>query len=268
MNKMLRAVFKILILVLPLNALSAESRNQELLIGISFSIPPYVIKEQNNGLELALLKRCLEGSGYTVKTSFLPLARSLLDFQSGRLNGVINVKKGSVEGFYTDEVITFRNYAISLKKNMFQILNMRALSQKSIVAFQRASKFLEPTFRDVVRHNNEYREVADQSLQVKQLFKHRVDVVVMEQKIFKYFRKQLFDLNVELGEQSYFSSTEILQPVVYHDIFKPSHYRFAFRSESVRDNFNAILREIKSNGEYNRILEQYDINLELPKKQP
>jgi len=265
--RIFKVLFKIIIVLIPLNALSAEPNNQELLIGISFSIPPYVIKERNDGLELAILKRCLEANGYKVLTSYLPLARTLLNFQDGSIDGVINVRKGTVKGFYTDVVISFRNYAISLEKNKIQIKSINDLSRRSIVAFQRASNFLEPTFGDVVRYNSEYREVADQSLQVKQLFKHRVEVIVMEKQIFKYFRKQLFDRSVKLGKKFYFSPNEILQTVVYHDIFKPSHYRFAFLSERVRDDFNASLRDIISTGEYEKIMKQYDINLELPTKQ-
>ncbi len=259
----LRVLFKLIITLISLNAVSAEPNNQELLIGISFSIPPYVIKERNDGLELAILKRCLEANGYKVLTSYLPLARTLLSFHDGSIDGVINVRKGTVEGFYTDAVITFRNYAMSLEKNKFQIKSIKDLNRRSIVAFQKASSFLEPVFGDVVRYNSEYREVADQSLQVKQLFKHRVEVIVMEQKIFKYFRKQLFDRSVKLGKRSILSPNEIRQPIVYHDIFKPSHYRFAFLSERVRDDFNASLREIKRNGEYEKIMKRYDTNLEL-----
>lgn len=263
---LLRGLVKLLLVIVSLNAMSDEIDKKDLTIGISFSIPPYVIQKNDDGLELALLKRCLEKSNYKVNIAYLPSARTLLNFEDGQIDGVINVKDGTVKGFYTDVVITFRNYAISLRENDFQIHTISDLAGKSIVAFQKASKFLEPSFGQLAKSNRSYGEVADQSLQVKQLLKHRVDIVVMEQKIFKYLRRDLFDTSVIQGKKSYFSAAEIRQDIAYHDIFTPSDYKFAFNSKKVRDDFNENLREIRQNGEYDTIINRYDVSLELPNK--
>ncbi|MCG8613409.1 MAG: transporter substrate-binding domain-containing protein [Pseudomonadales bacterium] len=158
---------------------------KELLIGISFSIPPYVIQEKDNGLELEVLRQAFEVKGYTVLPSYLPLARTFMSFEDGSLDGVINVKEGMVNGHYSDIVITFQNYAISLSENNLKIDSLQDLGGKSVAAFQRAAFILGADFANVVLSNSDYLEVADQSLQVKQLFRDRVEVIVMEEKIFK-----------------------------------------------------------------------------------
>ncbi len=248
----------------PSLASGAPKKDRELLMGISFSIPPYVITEENAGLELELLRESFAIKGYTVLPSYLPLARTFMNFEEGSLDGVINVKEGMVNGYYSDVVITFHNQAISLKEKGLKIDSIEDLSQKSIVAFQRASVILGPELAKAVQHNSEYNEVADQSLQVKQLFWERVDVVIMDRKIFKYFRRWLFDRSSTLKGEYIVRGHDLRRPIVYHNIFPPSEYRFAFLSEQVRDDFNQGLQAIKSSGIYDELLQKYDDDLELP----
>ncbi|WP_051085279.1 hypothetical protein [Hahella ganghwensis] len=66
---------------------------KKLIIGISFSIPPYVITEENSGLELEILRESFAVKGYSILPSYLPLARTFINFEDGSLDGVINVKK-------------------------------------------------------------------------------------------------------------------------------------------------------------------------------
>ena len=261
----LMRTFIILCLVLHHSmALAEQEDDRNLMIGISFSIPPYVIAEKNDGLELELLRQSFAVKGYTVLPSYLPLARTFMSFEDGSLDGVINVKPGMVNGFYSDVVITFHNHAISLKNNELKINSLEDLHQKSIVAFQRASFILGPQFASVVQTNSDYDEVADQSLQVKQLFRNRADVIIMDKKIFKYFRKWLYDRSLSLKGEYIVSQKDLLRPIIYHDIFPPSDYQFAFLSEQVRDDFNAGLSTIKTNGVYEQILRKYDNDLDLP----
>jgi len=245
-------------------SLCAEPNKRELLIGISFSIPPYVIKELNSGLELEILRQVFKVNGYTVLPSYLPLARTFMHFQEGSIDGVINVKKGMVKGFYTDVVVIFKNYAVSLQERQLEINNIQALSNKSVGAFQRAKSILGTNFHNAVQNNSNYSEWADQSIQLKQLYKYRVEVIVLEQKIFKYYRKKLFDRSLVLGGQYFISQSELRKPVIFHDIFTPSEYRFAFISEQVRDHFNEGLRLIKKNGVYDNIMKKYAEDFSLP----
>lgn len=261
---MLTRLLLLLTFIAGLPCLASPAQEKKVVIGISFSIPPYVVKEENNGLELEILRQSFAVNGYKVLPSYLPLARTFMNFQDGSLDGVINVKDGMIKGYYSDVVITFRNKAVSLEENNLTINSIDDLSRKSIVAFQRASTILGKDFGKVVEYNSEYREVADQSLQVKQLFKNRAEVIILEEKIFKYFRRWLFNRSRSLKGSYILTEKELRKPVIYHDIFLPSEYKFAFISEKVRDDFNDGLRTIRNNGLYEQIINTYNQDLELP----
>ncbi len=250
--------------VFSLQAMGKEKSPRELIIGISFSIPPYVITEENAGLELDILRQSFSIKGYTVLPSYLPLARTFMNFEEGSLDGVINVKPGMVDGYYSDVVITFHNQAVTLKDKELAIDSFDDLTKKSVVAFQKATVILGREFASAVEYNSEYNEVADQSLQVKQLFRNRTDIIILERRIFKYFRRWLYDRADTLRGDYIVKQKDLLRPVVFHDIFPPSDYRFAFLSEQVRDDFNEGLRTIKNNGTYDLIINKYDQDLELP----
>jgi polar amino acid transport system substrate-binding protein len=257
LTAIIRGFFSLLILLACTDAWSTEPENKDLLIGISFSIPPYVIKESNTGLELEILKEAFKVTGYTIKPSYLPLARTFIHFQEGSIDGTINVKEGMVDGFYSDVAITFRNYAISLEERQIEVTSINDLSDKSLGAFQRAKQLLGNKFHSAVQNNSNYNEWADQTIQLKQLYKQRVEVIVLEQRIFNYFRQQLFDRSTALKGRYFISPSELQKPVVFHEIFAPSDYKFAFLSEQVRDDFNMGLRTIKSNGVYDDIFMRY-----------
>ncbi len=230
---------------------------KQLSIGISFSIPPYVIKDAGTGLELEILREAFKVKGYTVTPVFLPLARTFMHFNQGKTDGVLNVKEGFVDGFYSDEVINFQNCAISLKDNNFNIDTIEDLADKRIVAFQMASKILGTEFGTMAEQNKDYLEIADQSIQLNLLFKERTDVVVMDKRIFNYFKIRAVEA-LEQGKLAFFQHKDELQKKVqYHCIFPPSRYKFAFITEQIRDDFNLGLRSIKKNGVYDAIFEKY-----------
>lgn len=241
-------------LLLILLLVGAERLNaEELKIGISFSIPPYVITENDSGLELGILQESLRVKGYTVSPQYLPLARSFAAFEEGKLDGVINVKEGMLSsGFYSDVAITFQNVGISLAKNQIICNQVSDLQELRVMAFQRASTILGEEFGRMAQANKKYYgEVAKQILQINVLLTGRVDVVVMEQNIFKYFHGLA-------QEKHILSEANLKEPVVVHNIFPPTEYQFAFRTKRQRDDFNTGLAAIRANGIYPNLFKKYD----------
>jgi len=244
-------------LALSLGLLFSGAHADVLTIGVSFSIPPYVIQENNTGLELELLNMALAASGHKVKVTYLPLARTFHELREGKLDGIINVHEGMVDKvFYSDVAIVFQNCAISLAKNHLKIDKINDLKGKRIVAFQRASVLLEPEFSEAMASNDEYSEVARQLLQVYMLMKDRVDAVVMDRNIFQYYRKQALLQNA-------LSAAELQQALVFHPVFAPTEYRFAFQSERIRDDFNHGLGLIKADGRWQELQDKYRQEMEL-----
>lgn len=223
----------------------------EIKIGVSLSIPPYVIQATNSGLELELLNQALAVKGHTASIHYLPLARTFHELREGKLDGIINIKDGMLDNvFYSNVAITYQNCAISLEKNHFTINNIDDLKNKQVVSFQRASSLLGEEFAKMVKANSGYQEQARQVQQVYMLMKHRADVVVMDKNIFKYYLKQAY-LEGKLTEN------DLKQQAICHQIFAPTEYKFAFLSEQIRDDFNAGLKQITQDGSLVALQEKY-----------
>lgn len=223
----------------------------ELKIGVSLSIPPYVIQESDSGLELDLLYQALAVKGHTANIEYLPLARTFHELREGKLDGIINVKEGMIENvFYSNVAIRYQNCAISLEKNNFSINSIKDLTDKKVVSFQRAASFLGDEFAQMTKANPSYQEQARQIQQVYMLMKHRADVVVMDKNIFTYYLRQAF-IEGKLTE------VESKQVAVCHRIFPPTEYKFAFLSEQIRDDFNLGLKQITEDGTLIALQEKY-----------
>lgn len=242
-----KSLLMLLLLGIQTNLLFAD----EITIGVSFSIPPYVIKETKQGIELEILQEAFKVTGHTINIEFLPFARTFMLLEEGKLDGIINTKKGMLDNvFYSDIAITFQNCAISLAKNNYpDFNNLSFLKDKDLIAFQRASEILGNEFNKITKKNDKYEEVASQSSQVLQLFLERnADFIIIESNIFKYYRKKAFE---RIGNKAHI-------PVKYHHIFPPTEYRFAFSKKQIRHDFNIGLQTIKNNGIYNKITDKYE----------
>lgn len=219
-------------------------------LGISFSIPPYVILEDDSGLELDIIKEAFRISGHKVVPHYMPLDRSFRLYESNQLDGVINVKKGMVKGYYTSDVITFQNCAITLKRNGLKIESIADLKGKSVVSFQNAKKFLGLSFREAIEGFSYYREVARQKMQIHMLFLDRVDAVILDRNIFDYFRMKVYE-SIDIPQEI------TAKKVVYHCFFEPSKYKLAFHNKLLRDDFDRGLKIIRDNGTYENIQKTY-----------
>jgi len=228
---------------------------QLLEIGISMSIPPWVMKDTNSGIELDILYAALDSDAYIVKPNYLPFAMAFNLFDEGKLDGIINAKEGVTRtGYFSEPVVEFQNVAVSLAHKAYPAnIDVDFLGNKSVVAFQKASSLLGARFGRMAEQNPDYQEIAKQNLQINLLFIRNTDFVVMDKSIFGYywFRAVNEQTNPELRAR-YF------KPVQFHYIFEPTHYPFVFKSEAVRDAFNQGLTRLKLTGQYGEILNKYD----------
>ncbi len=241
--------FLLVLNILFLNTVFAD----EITIGVGFALPPYVIQDSDSGIEIDILKEAFAVKGHTVKIRYLPNVRTLSFFEEGKLDGAINVKKDSLLlGYYSDDVISFQNVAISLEENDFSINNIIDLkdSKFTVLAFQNASKFLGDEFAQVAAENKNYLEISDQSLHAVILLKKRVDVLISDKRVF------LFHLRNAL-EKAKLLPKEQKRKVKIHSIFPPTNYSFVFKLEKIRDDFNEGLKVIRENGTYDLIMDRY-----------
>lgn len=234
-----------LILLLPIGSLVAEP----LRVGVSFAIPPYVIKHEGRGIELDLLREAFAGSGYELEFNYLPLERTFRMLEEGKLDAIINVKPGMLNNAYLSQpVLTFHNRVFTLAPT--SIGRMTDLRGLRVSAFQRARQILGADFARIADQNPRYEEVARQEGQVQKLLLGRTDAVILEQRVFQYYLAQL---TREAQSAGRYSTGQVRE----HDLFAPTRYHFAFRQAQQQQWFDRQLDNMRKDGRYERIFATY-----------
>lgn len=224
----------------------AWAADKPLLIGIGLSKPPYVIQSENAGAEYDLVARALEIAGYKMVPRYMPLRRVPHAMNGGILDGATLVRPHmDVKGYLSNDIIRYQNYAISREDAELKLNHLADIAKYRVVAFQNASNLLGGTFKDAVKDNSEYREVANQELQIRLLMAGRTDIVISDFRIFLHFKRKVEE---SAGEKF---------KVRFHRLFAPTPYGVAFRKREVRDAFDRAIEEMRRSGEYTDILRRY-----------
>jgi len=221
-------------------------------LSVGLTVAPYVIKaknvtEKDSGFEVDIVREIFALEGYEVQFVHQPLERTKISFKQKFVDGVTAIKKNYPEiqgSFVSDEYITYHNFAVSLTTQNLKIDSIDDLKNKSVLGFQQAKFAFGKEFESMAEKNPDYREIADQKNQIGMLFLKRVDVIVLDHRIFKYIRSRLKNIPTK-------------QEVTFHQLFAPSVFRIAFRNRKMRDVFNRGLKELRSSGRYEKIIRLY-----------
>lgn len=219
---------------------------KELKVAVGLSLPPYIIQDSDNGMEVDILRQALADSGNTAKLVYVPFIRVPTSLSDGTAEAALTVNEAREikDVVYSDSHITYQNVAIMLKSNPLKVASIADLGKVSVVAFQDATKYLGPEFAAMAKTNSKYAEQGKQELQVKMLFGKRTDIIVTDINIYKYFKQSIKDMD---------TSAEI--SII--ELFPPTNYKVAFKDKAVCDLFNAGLKKLKENGQYDAILNKY-----------
>jgi polar amino acid transport system substrate-binding protein len=226
------------------NTQIGESSNLEIIAGLSK--PPFIIEDNNSGIELDIFHAAFEKFNKEVTFIHVPFGRTINSFHRLNVAGIITVLPDyqHPKAFVSAPYITYQNVAVSLRENEFTIDDITSLSGKSMVAFQNARKYLGAEFLKSINASMEYREVADQMKQIDMLFLRRAEVIILDINIFKYFMKT-------------HSSGRYSQAFNVHYIFNERPYSAAFKLEKNRDLFDEGIKLIKKQGTYQSIMDKY-----------
>lgn len=134
---------------------------------------------------------------------------------------------------------------MALTSRGYRITRMPDLGQYSISSFQRARYLLGPEFQAMAEANPRYREEAQQINRNRLLYSGRVDVVIGDPRILRYFNRKVAD------------QVDVSQPVTHYPLFPPTAYSVGFRLREHRDRFDRGLAAIRASGEYARIEQRY-----------
>lgn len=245
--KILGVIFLCFILQSLVYAEDTTAKGKAIKVAFGMTLPPYVF-ENSTGIEYDIIKRSLEIKGYSIKPYYVPFARVIKSIKDKDVEAAatVNEDAGLTDVHFSDSHITYQNVVVALASKKYKIEKIADLADKRIVAFQKATDYLGAEFAAMAKKNKDYTELANQELQIAMLHKDRVDVVVSDINIFKYYKMTSTKVDKTLNQE------EAIYPV-----FAPVNYKVAFSDKKVRDDFNEGLKELKKSGEYNKIIANY-----------
>ena len=186
------------------------------------------------------------GGGVKGGAFFAPMERLNLMLSKGQIDVIATTNErngGSI--FYSDVYIRYQNVAVALRSRNLDIQRISDLGGYSVNAFQRARFLLGSEFQAMAENNPRYREEAFQIARNRMLYSGRVDVVVSDMRILRYFNREVY------------TQVDVTQPLILYPIFSPTDYKLGCRQQAYCERFNQGLEAIRNSGEYTLIERRY-----------
>lgn len=216
--------------------------------------PPFVFKENGEykGIEIDIVKAALKlSNNFITEPVFIPNKRLESAVQSNNFDAAVGVRRRKDSTYYSDDFVTYKNYAISKKKDNITLEKISNLTKFRVAAWQNAHRDLGAEYTTYFGPKNNhktgyYKEFANQKNQNKFFWYGRSQIIIIDKTIFRALRKTIpsqYDTNQEL---------------VYHDLFpQETYFQVNFKSQKLRNDFNRGLAQLKLSGEYEKIINKY-----------
>ncbi|MBR9971405.1 substrate-binding periplasmic protein [Magnetospirillum sulfuroxidans] len=221
---------------------------RDITVAVPRSVPPYVIADGWRGIEYDVVRQSLAKVGLTMVPKLTVLARVPKEMQSNDVEAALTMQPGTgVAACYSQSHVTYHNYVITLAKDDLRIDSVADLADKSVVAFQNAHIYLGEDYARATNTAASYREEANQAVQALLLYSGRVQAVVADDNIFRWFA----------GQTDVRSRVDVTQKLRLHEVFPPTPYQVAFRDPALCARFNDGLAQLRASGEFDRIVNSY-----------
>jgi len=224
---------------------------RELKVAFGQEKAPYLWVEngQVKGIELDIVKAALAAEGHTLTAGILPNRRVTIVLAEDEFDMVTGMQLHQAgEAFYSDDYMTYANFAITRKDKAIQLDRLADIFSHSVAIWQKGWEDLDLSkLHPAGPSGLDYTEFPSQYRQCKFFWAGRADVNVIDRNIFLWYRRILA------------KEVDTTPEVEFHDIVPTTHVRAAFRSPADRDDFNAGLKAIRANGEIERIYARYGL---------
>jgi len=235
---------------------SPFSMAEEIVIGLGnfkplFSTPnsPAVFKDLIDGVY-----RYLPDRKVTYRY-MLSNARLVMDLNAKAVDGAANIfSEAEISGCITQPIFAYSDVAISKKGHYFHVDDILALSEFSVVAYQRATKLLGVEYKKAATSAPYYKEVANPIDQAKLLATDLVDVSIGDKYIFLQSLK------------SWSKGKANVNDYVIHPIFPPVASSMGFIQQKHCDEFDQALVKFKESGEYQAVYDKHLKRLDFIEK--
>jgi polar amino acid transport system substrate-binding protein len=225
---------------------SLTTSAQSLRVGFGTHKPPYIFENEARGLEYDIVMAAAQRGGLEPVAYYAPLERLNLMLSRGQIDLITttNERSGGA-AFYSDTYIRYQNVAVALRSRNLDIQRVSDLAGYSVNAFQRARFLLSSEFQAMAAANPRYREDAFQIARNRMLYSGRVDVVVTDMRILRYFNRLVY------------AQVDVTQPLTLYPILAASDYQLGCRQQVHCQRFSQGLAAIRQSGEYTAIERRY-----------
>lgn len=226
--------------------LSLLAAADTLRLGFGTHKPPYIFEGEAKGLEYEIVTAAARNAGFSLQVEYLPMERLHLMLRRGTIDSIAPTNEQSgVAAFYSMPHLHYQNAAVALRARNYKIERIADLGRYSVSAFQRARFLLGSEFQRMAENNLHYREEAQQIARNRLLYSGRIEVVIADVRILRYFNREVY------------TQVDVSQPLTWYPLFAPTPYQVGFRLQSQRDRFNEGLASIRASGEYSAIERRY-----------
>ncbi|MCL1097809.1 transporter substrate-binding domain-containing protein [Shewanella gelidii] len=215
--------------------------------GISFAasntIAPYFYPQQPGGIQYELLNAALTRQNMFIKrVTLAPNRRALRLVLSEAEDCLVNAPENIPQLHYTQSLNEYQNSVFTLTDSRLLLNEVEDLETISLLAFQNASKFLGARFSQMVKNNPNYNEIDNQQSQIFMLFTGRVQAIVLERRIFEFYRQMLA------------TRVDTSKSVTEFALFKKAPRKVACRNKRIVQRLDAAIADLRNTPQYQKIL--------------
>ena len=224
-----------------------DNKQQRVIIAANPTVAPYVISENDSGIQLEIVKAALNNQDINeVDVHYMSNQRADALLNQGHVDIALNYSGILISGIYRSQsVVSYENVVVSLKKSNFTINSIYDLATKSVLAFQNAPAYLPKEFGHNLENLRGYEEVFNQQAQIHHLMAGWVDTIILDRRIFLHYLKE-------------YQKTNATKDFVIHAIFPPAARPAYFNNDLLRQQFDKGLANIIQSGEYRTIMLNLD----------
>lgn len=246
MQKLISLLFIVYLLIYSTISIA----QQVVSVGVG-NFPPFFIEKNNKGIFIEIINEIFKAlPQYKIQYLYMSNHRILHEINFGKsIDVACNIFPDSqVKAYLSEPVFRYRDVAVSRKSDQLIISSTADLAGKSIAAYQGATELLGHKFKKMANANDQYDEYAHPKETTQLLLSGKKDIRVGDINIF------LHDLN-----SKYYSKNKkvFYKNFTVHYLWPDVYSHMAFKNQHLRNEVNKVIRELKKEGEIEKIYSKY-----------
>ena len=221
---------------------------KDIVVAFSPYKPPYVIGKESRGLEIDIVREALALEGLTLKVDFFDRRYLRQAIKFDRSDAASGLKIADDGLYYSDAYISFQNTIISRADDNIKLNAIADLKGRRFAAWRGAYQSLGRAFSEASGNgvSPSYFEYDNQLIQNKMFWARRIDLLVIDQFVFNWYRQRLSD--------SFITTDHV---AVHSLLPNTTRYYIGFKIKKYQQMFNSGLSKLKQSGRYEALRSQY-----------